>query len=279
MNLSNDAQYMPFHVSKYLADTAFLSTQAHGAYLLLIMNYWQRGKPLDADDRKLAAIARLTPVEWSLIRDDIECFFHVENGIWTHDKVEFELARVKGKIEAARCAGNKSAAAKKAAKSDTYQQPSNGGSTDVEQMSNHKVRLGNIRVGKEEKERKKETRASAFTIEFKEFWEAYPKKVDKGYAEKAFEKAVKIAPFAEIMAGLESYKNHVDPKFIKNPATFLGGLTWQNDYGGQIGNADLASKHPGGVRMIGDPYQNQRWMQRYVDHTLTETEIVRQLPV
>ena len=50
--------YIPLFVADYLADTSHLSTLEHGAYLLLIMNYWQRGESLPCGDMQLARIAR-----------------------------------------------------------------------------------------------------------------------------------------------------------------------------------------------------------------------------
>jgi uncharacterized protein YdaU (DUF1376 family) len=140
--VSNDARYMPLYVGAYLADTAHLSTVAHGAYLLLIMNYWQRGSALPSSDRKLASIARLTDVEWASIRDDLAEFFIEENGLWRHGKIDVELRRAAQKIDAAKRAGEASANARAQAKSTTYQQPLDEPSTDAEQPSNHKVRIG-----------------------------------------------------------------------------------------------------------------------------------------
>lgn len=104
--------YMPFFISDYLADTAHLTPLEHGAYLLLIMNYWQREGPLPNDNRRLAAIARMTIDDWQKIRPTIEEFFRVEcignaNAMrWHHDRIDHELRIVRSKATKARRAAN-----------------------------------------------------------------------------------------------------------------------------------------------------------------------------
>lgn len=136
--MANDARYMPLYVAQYLADTPHLNAVAHGAYMLLIMNYWQRGKPLPDNDRKLSVIARCTSEEWADIRDDLAEYFTVENGLWSHEKIEKEIEKAARKIAAARKAGRASGASR----NETESNGSNGRSTVVQHPSNHKVRLG-----------------------------------------------------------------------------------------------------------------------------------------
>lgn len=84
--------FMPLYIADYMADTAHLSTVEHGAYLLLIMNYWQRGGPLPDDDKKLARIAGLQGRNWKRVRAEIEPFFVFRDGFWHHQRIDKQLA-------------------------------------------------------------------------------------------------------------------------------------------------------------------------------------------
>lgn len=81
--------WMPLYVADYLADTGHLSTRQHGAYLLLIMHYWQKGG-LPQDERALARIARLTAAEW---RTDFEAIAELFEEGWRHKRIDAELAK------------------------------------------------------------------------------------------------------------------------------------------------------------------------------------------
>lgn len=83
---------MPLYIGDYLADTSRLTTEQHGAYLLLLMDYWRSGR-LPDNDQVLAQIAKLSPDAWSNARAMLEQFFSIENGFWVHGRVEKELAQ------------------------------------------------------------------------------------------------------------------------------------------------------------------------------------------
>jgi len=92
--------WMPFYVADYLGDTRHLSTLEHGAYLLLIFHYWQRGS-LPVDDGRLAIIAGLSAEEWGRCRPVIAEFFTSE---WKHNRIDDELAAAVEKSGKARAA-------------------------------------------------------------------------------------------------------------------------------------------------------------------------------
>ncbi|EBU7151572.1 hypothetical protein DKU94_23725, partial [Salmonella enterica subsp. enterica serovar Typhimurium] len=50
--------YMQLYIADYLADTMHLSAEEHGAYLLLMFNYWQTGRAIPKS--RLAKIARIS---------------------------------------------------------------------------------------------------------------------------------------------------------------------------------------------------------------------------
>jgi len=65
---------------------------------------------------------------------------------------------------------------------------------------------------------------------FDEFWNAYPRKLDKAKAFRAFRSALKRTKFEDIMAGVIAYRNDAarNPDFTKDPATWLNSDSWEN---------------------------------------------------
>lgn len=81
--------WFPFYVGDYVRDTARLTTEAHGAYLLLMLDYWVNGAPPDDDD-VLATITKLPVAVWKKRRPTLIKFFKVKDGVWTHNRIEKE---------------------------------------------------------------------------------------------------------------------------------------------------------------------------------------------
>lgn len=92
--------WMPLYIADYRLDTARLSAAEHGAYLLLIMEYWAAGS-LPDDDRQLARIACMTDREWKKARPIVATFF--QDG-WKHKRIEEELAKAAATISKRRAA-------------------------------------------------------------------------------------------------------------------------------------------------------------------------------
>lgn len=91
---------MPLHVGDYLKDTGHLTVIEHGAYMLLIMRYWQDGG-LPADEKLIARYAHLTAEQWSESRPVLVALF--DEG-WKHKRIDAELvkaAEIIGKRKAA----------------------------------------------------------------------------------------------------------------------------------------------------------------------------------
>ncbi len=108
---------MPLYTDAYLADTRHLTTEEHGAYLLLLMCAWRNaGCELEDDNKSLARITGLTPARWRRLRCRLETFFIVEDGRWrqrklsaVHEDVAARVAR--NRVNGAR--GGRALAAKR----------------------------------------------------------------------------------------------------------------------------------------------------------------------
>lgn len=113
--------WFPFYPGDYLRDTGRLSTEGHGAYLLLILDYWVNGAPPD-DDVVLATITRLSAPAWSKLRPTLVKYFNVVDGKWTHGRIEKELVKANEQYNRrakAGSAGGKANAARNASSNAT----------------------------------------------------------------------------------------------------------------------------------------------------------------
>jgi uncharacterized protein YdaU (DUF1376 family) len=111
--------WFPLVVGDYLKDTSRLTTEQHGAYLLLLMDYWVNGPPPD-DDQALAAIVKLDARTWKKQRPMIARFFRIADGVWRQKRADEELARwaeKKAKYVARAAAGGRAKSAKSSATS------------------------------------------------------------------------------------------------------------------------------------------------------------------
>lgn len=120
--------WMPIVIGDYLKDTKRLTTEQHGAYLLLLMDYWVNGPPAD-DDEELAAITGLEPKAWKKNRPKLERYFKIEGGRWRNKRADEELleaAERKRKNAERASAGGRAKAAKRCASSSA---PSSASST------------------------------------------------------------------------------------------------------------------------------------------------------
>lgn len=92
-------------------------------------------------------------------------------------------------------------------------------------------------------------------VDFDAFWSEYPKKVGKGAAKKAFEKARKKATLESLVTAVRRQKcgsqwTREDGRFIPNPATWLNQERWEDEVdGGNHGSSTGYSEDPGLQRL------------------------------
>lgn len=104
--------WMPLFIGDYLRDTTRLSTEQHGAYLLLIMDYWANG-PLPDDDAALAQVTRLQTAAWKKHRPAIARLFKIADGEWRHKRIDEELEKAGQFIAKQKANGSKGGRPKK----------------------------------------------------------------------------------------------------------------------------------------------------------------------
>jgi uncharacterized protein YdaU (DUF1376 family) len=238
--------WMPFYIADYRADTAHLSAAEHGAYLLLIMHYWQKGG-LPNDDRQLARIACMAHGEWEEARPVVSSFFGPE---WSHARIDAELAKASEKHSKRVDAGRRGGISK----ANREQNPSNANSN-----ANSNALASSSQPQPDSSPPTQEAKASFVAPKgkkleecFERFWAAYPRRDGPNPKAPSFDKfaiAVKNGADPEMIVNSAGrYADEVRAKgkerteFVKQALTWLNQKLWK-DYA----EADSAPRSDAGA--------------------------------
>jgi uncharacterized protein YdaU (DUF1376 family) len=90
--------FMMFYPGDYLRDTGHLSTEEHGAYLLLLWHAWTQNGVLPPDDELLRRITRLAPKAWARSRAIVLGFFTLKDDGYHQKRMDRELAKARAMV-------------------------------------------------------------------------------------------------------------------------------------------------------------------------------------
>lgn len=93
------APAMPMYWDAYLADTTHLTTEEHGAYMLLLAAMWRRDGSVPDDDRDNARIIGLTVAKWRKIKARLSVFLIVKDGMITQKNLQKIWENTQEKID------------------------------------------------------------------------------------------------------------------------------------------------------------------------------------
>lgn len=119
--------WMPLFIGDYLADTAHLTTEQHGAYFLLLMAAWKREGYLPNDPVQLGAIARLSPARWRQHAAVILPLFQVEGDELVQGRLAEEYLAARSANDAQRENGKKGGRPKKNNPTESQEKPTGFG--------------------------------------------------------------------------------------------------------------------------------------------------------
>jgi uncharacterized protein YdaU (DUF1376 family) len=225
---------LPLWTDAYLADTTHLTTEQHGAYLLLLMKAWRRPDCALPDDSLLMSrMAGIEPRKWPGVWSVLKDFFLLhEDGLWRQKRLTKERVYVDAASERAKAAAQKrwgkdgNANADANASPPHKPPPSNGNApTPTPTPTDSSLRS-------ESPARK---RKPAGDPEFEAWYAAYPKHEDRADAEKAYAKAIAAgAAHADLLAGAQRYaakekSKGTEAKYLKLPVTWLNKRCWLDD--------------------------------------------------
>lgn len=221
----SQAPSMPMYWDAYLADTTHLTTEEHGAYLLLLGAMWRRNGSVPDDDRDNARILGLTPAKWRRIKArfiDTISGFRVEDGTITQEKLQKTWKNTQEKIGKNRENGAKGG------------RPKSNENNDLGKANGSVSVNPNKSIPEPEPEPIKSIDQSAPDPCFDEFWKEWPLgRVGKQKAKAAFNRLSqqnqKIAT-ERVKEWARGWRTKYPQASDIHPTSYLNGKRWEDEF-------------------------------------------------
>ncbi|CAB4195614.1 Protein of unknown function DUF1376 [uncultured Caudovirales phage] len=206
-----------FHIRDYLTKTRHLSPIEDLAYRRLLDTYYTEEQPLPSSPEQCARLIAMREYASEVGAVLSEFFTPTETG-WTNERCDYELVKYHSKADSARKANTKRWGSKTDLKTDLK--------SDADQIPTREPK--NPRT-------KKPTPLASEVGGFDTFWAAYPKKVAKPEAKKAW---TNLKPdqelIARILTALTETKRTPDwtreqGRFVPHPSTWINQQRWEDE--------------------------------------------------
>lgn len=237
--------YYEHHLGDYAAATAHLSWDEDMAYQRLIRAYYHHEKPIPADLKAACRLVRATSAtQRQAVETVLQEFFDLGPDGWRQKRCDAEIARYQEKQEKAR----RSAKARWGAVQSQSERNANASQkTDANALPTQSE--GNAPRHQTPDTNTPPTpsrgRVHDFPPGFDRLWSAYPRKVGKDAAAKAFAKRKPDATLVETMVkAVEAQKQSRDwtkdgGQFIPHLSTWLNEGRWMDEIGSSAPANDI----------------------------------------
>ena len=224
--------FFKLYIGDYQRDTAHLSVTEHGAYLLMLQHYYATEKPLPVGKALHRMLRAQDKEEREAIDSVVAQFWTTTEAGLVNERADEELTKAGGQAETNRATAIAREARRKAAREEHDQSTNRATNRSTNDQPNQ---TPDTRHQKEiHPPTPSGARVHGFPPGFEEFWSAYPKKVGKDAAAKAF---AKRRPGQETLRAMldaieaqrqsEQWRKNAG-QFIPNPATWLNEGRWQD---------------------------------------------------
>lgn len=223
--------FMQLYVGDYLSDTLELTTEQHGAYLLILMTMWGKGAKLTNDPVKLARIARMTPAKFKAAWAEISRFFEDDGDCISNPRMTRDWEKTQEKITKRAKAGSAGGTAKalkdkQAHVANAMRMPCHSSESEPEKKEVTDVTLSVSPT-------LPAVQPKDAGPSFSEFWSIWPLgKISKQAAEKAFKKLSaadrSLAIDRAVSWSAQWQRSHPNASPI-HPASYLNAKRWTDE--------------------------------------------------